>query len=442
MRSKAVLICGDALVDVHLNLGDVRITPHVQLGGVFHSARTLSAIKQPFGLAFAAPSYLLPSIAEFSSGLGALDAVRLGYVDGAPNVMLIGESTEAGDQGFVEVLREQKRLSLNWETLESVSWDPYRQVLLYPGEYDWIGIKDYFVKLGKEVHVDLQYVSPDELTDLDVLKGFHTIFVSTTSPMFQQMCMNDPASLSLLGLSRCRRMILKENRGGSRLFDCTSEKWIEAPCYPVRCLHSVGVGDCYNAAFLSATQRGETDAKALHEASMAAAIYASTLDFEELEAILPVLSDLDYGVFCHVRLPWEERHKLSVYLAGPDFPRIDTTVIDQIEKNLRYHNFNPRRPIKENGLISGEETVTQELQVFQADLDLLHECQLLIAVALAEDPGAMAELGYFRRMNRPAILYDPFRKIDNMFVRRLVSKVCYTLNDLTDAVFLELGGLK
>ena len=41
------------------------------------------------------------------------------------------------------------------------------------------------------------------------------------------------------------------------------------------------------------------------------------------------------------RLSWDERKKHHIYISGPDFPEQKTSLFDELEISLRYHNFNP-----------------------------------------------------------------------------------------------------
>jgi len=439
MPNRHILICGDVMVDVHLQLNNKGMTS-LQLGGVFHSARALSALKQSYGLGFMAPSYLKENIYECASKLNVKEVFEFGSVDCAPNVILIGEPTEAGNQGYIELLGTQKKSPLNWQEIKKNDWADYTDVLIYPGAYDWVCLTNFFQESGKDVHIDLQYVSSSEIKELQLVRGLNTLFLSTSSPVFSDICKKQPDKVAELATDCCQRVILKENRGGSRLFRCADSKWISVPCYPIQCLHSVGVGDCYNAAFLASLRIGCSEEVALNRASLSAAFYAGTLDFTELDALLSCLSEVDIDFFDNIRLPWEKRQDIHIYLAGPDFPNVDTSLIDKVERNLKYHNFSTHRPIQENGLITGRETESEELRIFQNDIQLLKECDLLVAISLTEDSGTMAELGYFRQMQKPAILFDPLNKIDNMFVQRIVNRVCYNFTELTEAVFAELGG--
>ena len=96
MHKKRILIIGEVFVDTHLDIVNGNKTPMTRLGGIFHAARALSALRTDYALAFYSPSYLERDIRRFSEKLNAKASYSIGSIDAAPNVMLIRESTEAG----------------------------------------------------------------------------------------------------------------------------------------------------------------------------------------------------------------------------------------------------------------------------------------------------------------------------------------------------------
>ena len=110
MPSKKILVIGDVFVDVDITFQD-RLQ-NVHLGGVFHSARSLSSLGVEYGLMYVSPNYLDKSIEKFSELLNSSFVKKLASVNGSPNVMLIGDKYEAGDQFYSEILRNQYELKL------------------------------------------------------------------------------------------------------------------------------------------------------------------------------------------------------------------------------------------------------------------------------------------------------------------------------------------
>ncbi len=104
-----------------------------------------------------------------------------------------------------------------------------------------------------------------------------------------------------------------------------------------------------------------------------------------------------------------------------------------------YHNFNPRLPIRENGIATKDLSSQDELIIYQKDISLLDDCDLLIAVLLYNDPGTLVELGMFKQASKPTIIFDPFNYCENMFVRHTPDYLCKTIADVIGAVYLSMG---
>jgi nucleoside 2-deoxyribosyltransferase len=149
--------------------------------------------------------------------------------------------------------------------------------------------------------------------------------------------------------------------------------------------------------------------------------------------------DPSFALLEGVRLPWERRPDKNIYIAAPDFPTVDTRLLDELDAALRYHNFTPRRPILENGLADSSMSASLRRGLHAKDVALLEQCDLMIAVPISPDPGTFAELGWFSRSGKPTILFDPHRLARNFFVEGSAARVCETLGSVVDAVYEVLG---
>jgi nucleoside 2-deoxyribosyltransferase len=135
-----------------------------------------------------------------------------------------------------------------------------------------------------------------------------------------------------------------------------------------------------------------------------------------------------------VRLSWEERKQKNIYIAAPDFPDVDKTHLDKLCECLRYHNFNIHLPIEENGLVTNNTDINDEMIIFGKDMNLLNNCDLLIAVLLFNDPGTLIEAGIFIKSQKPVIIFDPYNICHNMFVRNS-AKICNKVEDVIQNTF-------
>ena len=136
-----------------------------------------------------------------------------------------------------------------------------------------------------------------------------------------------------------------------------------------------------------------------------------------------------------IRVPWNERVNYPIYMAAPDFDYVDTEKLDILEDSLLYHNFKPRRPIQENGQVNKEMDMNEERAIFAKDMELLSECKIMIATLLYNDQGTLVEIGNYQANGKPIILYDPYLKLDNMFLKNSCTYYCKTKSQVIDAVF-------
>ena len=98
MTTPHVCLIGQFIVDVTLPSHG---NPYkLRAGGIMHAARALWAIDVPYSLCYCAPDYLTSQIVDNAEQYCAAKVQRFGVVTGCPNVMLIGEPKEAGEQGY------------------------------------------------------------------------------------------------------------------------------------------------------------------------------------------------------------------------------------------------------------------------------------------------------------------------------------------------------
>lgn len=442
MHEQMILVVGEVFVDTHLDITSQGV-PLVRLGGIFHAARAFSALGVPYAMAYYAPDYLDDDIKKWSQVLNAAGCYKMGRVNRAPNVMFVRESTEAGDQGYGSPLRDQAEF-IDCDSLERIieAFKP-TDILIFPGRYDTSKIADVVSRLHCHLHI---YANYDSEVILSALKNadIESLIFSTSSPLFMENdCGTFSALMERFSGYRIQRLLLKENRGGATCYCSDTDTIVESAAYPAPAVHSVGVGDVYDAVFISRFFDHEI-ADRMRFASLCATYYAATVDYVEFETSVHMIRDHfgEWSTLSGIRLSWEKRKDCNIYLAAPDFPDVDTKPLDVLYHCLRYHNFSPRRPILENGLVTNDSDTAAQLEVYRKDVLLLDECSLLIAVLLNNDPGTLVELGMFKQAGKPTIIYDPFHCCNNMFVRHTPERICYTISDVIDATYACLGDKK
>ncbi|WLS09718.1 nucleoside 2-deoxyribosyltransferase [Shinella sumterensis] len=408
----------------------------LRLGGIVHAARGLWASSIAYAVAAVCPRYIVDQAKRYLCAHGCLEFVWLGEVTGSPSVMVIADPTEVADQGYEDLLRGEKEITM-LDVGSSLA--TYLDVLIFPGNFDLAQVRNAFSNEAR-FSFDIAY----DTTDLSVLKPFlgsiNAIVISTSSPLFMRVgSENVDAMLPLIGDLGADVFLLKENRGGSRLFNLSNGSVEAIPAQLSVTVNSVGVGDVYTAVMVGLSEVAWEDAA--WRAASAATAYSQTTypdDFKRdversLKLSVDELRDLGGTI-----LPWHARRHFSIYLAAPDFSYADKPEVDRTIEALKYHNFNVRRPIEENGELPLGSPDAVLRQTCAKDLGILDECAVVFAVPLDRDPGTLVEMGYAMARKQPVITFDPRRENNNTMVTggsaRYSDDLDQCLNGLFDVV--------
>lgn len=440
MRKRKILIIGEIYVDYHLDIRENGFCTS-RIGGIFHAARSCDALNMEYALAYYAPNYLVKDIEKFGMDvLRASYVYCLGNVDKVPNVMLIGQSDESGNQLYENVLCKQAEYICKSPLFQVLDDFAPTDVIIFPGRYGNAKILSELSNYEGRIHIDMNY-DCDDIAGFDAIK-IQTVFLSTSSTSFEKYFKENSYDDLIVYFSKKNvcQLLVKENRGGSWLYDFKEKASYEAPAYVCKTIHSVGVGDVYDIAYISEVAINNI-ARNMAFASWISALYAQTLQQEEFKKNTELISLTieDFVEMEGIRVPWNRRVDYPIYMAAPDFDYVNTEKLDILEDSLLYHNFKPRRPIKENGQVDKGMDISEESAIFAKDMELLSECKLMIATLLYNDQGTLVEIGNYQAKGKPIILYDPYLKLDNMFLKNSCTHYCNTKSQVIDAVFIEVS---
>lgn len=434
MKGK-ILLVGDILVDVSLKTKSQKYK--MRFGGIIHAARYLWAAGVEFDVAFFAPAYLNQSIGKYLDNIHCSKSIKLGEVTGAPYVMLIEEVKEIGDQGYEVLLRDEINILYNQDGLNEIKDDHYSDVFFISGNY---AIHDIISEIRSDrFHLDLaNHVNNATEIPLAGIK-LDTLFLSTSSGLFQKEYKNDFIQFAELFRPYSERIVLKENRGGSRLYNFSSLKQLSGFAQIQPIVHSVGVGDVFDVVFLQ-SMISHSEEESLTIAAWISAEYGSTTfpdDFKEgVNRILK--SSIDRMIMMRgISVPWENRSSINIYIAAPDFDFIDTTEIENMCKNLKYHNFSPRRPIQENGFMENYASISRRQELFSKDMKLLDDCSILLAILLNNDPGTLIEIGIAAERGIPTIIYDPYKISNNCMLTQIPDLLSSDKDEILCEIFIQ-----
>ncbi len=440
MHKRKILIIGEVYVDQHLDIIENGYSTS-RLGGIFHAARSCDALNMEYALAYYAPNYLVKDIEKFGIDvLRASNVYCLGNVDKAPNVMLIGQSDESGNQLYENILCRQAEYISILPLMQVLDDFTPTDIIIFPGRYGNARILSELSDYEGKIYIDMNY-DCDDILDLNSIK-IQTVFLSTSSTSYEKF-FKETSYDNLITYFRKKnvsQLLIKENRGGSWLYDFSGKTSYEASAHIGTTIHSVGVGDVYDIAFMSEIL-GSNIADNMAFAAWVSSLYAKTIQqeiFKENTELI-VQNIQEFTDMEGIRVPWNERVNYPIYMAAPDFDYVDTKKLDVLEESLLYHNFKPRRPIQENGQVNKDMDINEERAIFAEDMRLLSECKIMIATLLYNDQGTLVEIGNYQANGKPIILYDPYLKLDNMFLKNSCTYYCKTKSQVIDAVFIEVS---
>lgn len=436
-RPALPLLVGEIFVDVTVTARGVE--NKMRLGGIVHAARGFWALGVPFAAAVFLPKYLERSAQRYLAELGCQKFIVFGEVSGAPNVMLIFDPTEVDDQEYETLLRDEKIVKLT-EGISTKEFVEFADALVFPGTYELSAVCE-LLPTSLRLHIDAAY----DVQSVEQLKGLHrpisTIFISTSSKLFEQTGASGIAELSAnFATLNLDAIILKENRGGSRLHIYSNNQVLEIPAQLGSTVNSVGVGDVFDATYLAHLDRGPKEAA--WRAASASSAYAQTT-FPDVfkndvrrDSMLTLQEREDLG---GTFLPWEERATCQIYLAAPDFENADRSAIERAVSALKYHNFNVRRPVAENGELPPDSDLNLVNATYRKDVDLLKASQVVFAVPTGRDPGTLVEVGLAIAWGIPVVIYDAVGECANTML--IAGSDCYSrnLDECLNATFVCLS---
>lgn len=426
-----ICLVGDILTDVTLAAANSPLK--MRLGGIVHAARALWAMDVEYAVAYFAPTYMDSHIKMFLKEHDCKAIVKIGNVTNCPYTMLIQEVKETGNQGYEFLYHDN--IDIDYDFVAIKELNGFDELMFISGNYDMNRVLKC-VEDDIKIHCDVANNVNDE-GELPKEKTLDTLFVSTSSNLFKNQ-FTDFCSFCNLLKPHAKRIVLKENRGGSRVYDTTLGDVYQIPSQTTPITHSVGVGDVYDVVSLTAPY--DTYQEQLFFASWVAMEYALTTfpdNFKKSVRTLLTTSIDDLMSQSGCILPWEVRESCQIYIAAPDFSFIDTRLIDILCDSLKYHHFVARRPIKENGQMTKDADRKERIGFFCEDMALLGKCNMLIAVLLYNDPGTLIEIGLAAQRGIPTLVYDPIKIADNCMLTELPTLVSSDLDEIIAKVFTE-----
>jgi nucleoside 2-deoxyribosyltransferase len=107
--------------------------------------------------------------------------------------------------------------------------------------------------------------------------------------------------------------------------------------------------------------------------------------------------------------------------------------------SLRYHNFRLRRPVQEVGELPRDASLGERQAAFARDIELLRECDAVLAVPIGRDPGTLVEVGLALALSKPVVVFDPRDENNNTMAVAGSAAYSVDLDDCLNELFRVLG---
>ncbi|EMG6784648.1 nucleoside 2-deoxyribosyltransferase [Vibrio cholerae] len=435
-----MLILGEIFIDY--TLPSEQNPCKMRLGGIIHAARGLWANDIKYSAAIICPSYLTSEATNYLKCHGCDEVIVIGEVFGSPNIISLVDQREVGEQGYEELLRDTKSIAFTQDIQKLATFD---SVIIFPGRFCVKTLTKY-CNPNARFSIDVAY----DISDLSVLSSItgkiETIYLSTSSDLFLDLAANDISILitEAQNLSPCS-VVLKENRGGSRLFDFVADRIVSVPAILEKTVNSVGVGDVFTAVASAYRFSSHSIEDSVWRGALSATYYSQTAFPDDFKRSVqrshntPLNKHKSLG---GTSLSWHARKKYNVYIAAPDFSYVDRKHLDSVISNLEYHNFNMRRPVLENGELNERSSAFDRRKAYEDDCELINLCDVIFAIPLQRDPGTLVEIGIGLAKGIPVITYDPNRENDNNMIVTGSNKYSSDLDECLNHLYVELSYLE
>ncbi|RFU69999.1 PfkB family carbohydrate kinase [Bacillus sp. V59.32b] len=195
-------------------------------------------------------------------------------------------------------------------------------------------------------------------------------------------------AINKLNVMGPKYIILKRGHKGCTLI--YDEKRIDFPAFKSNVVCTLGSGDVFGGAFAVTFLRTRDIEYSVQIGNCAAANFIESVSIETVIDKAGVEKDL----FLREKLITDEKLLKKIYLAGPFFSKQEINWVKQITDRLESARFRVLSPSRENGIINKDMSLEQRRKVFQSDIDLLNDADVVVALLDHDDPGTCFEIGY------------------------------------------------
>lgn len=234
------------------------------------------------------------------------------------------------------------------------------------------------------------------------------------------------SSLKQLGI---QQIIVKQGIRGCLVIDGEQEERVPAFKSKAKC--TLGSGDVFGGALVTTYIRTKD---LIYSVKFACCTAANFIEQCETEAILgkdAVL--LDMKERAQIVVPDVSRQ--TIYLAGPFFSQQELHWVNSVCIALEDAGFKVHSPSRDNGIITELTTPEERKKIFQQDIRLLEESDIVVSLLDHNDSGTHFEVGYAHKMGIPVFALKTSTDFLNNMLQYGCTKICASLECLIEELY-------
>lgn len=234
------------------------------------------------------------------------------------------------------------------------------------------------------------------------------------------------ASLKQLGIPQ---IIVKQGIRGCFVIDEKQEDRVSAFKSRAKC--TLGSGDVFGGTLITSYFMTKN---LIYSVKLACCAAANFIEQCETEAILSreaVLHDME--VREQIDVPDVSRQ--SVYLAGPFFSHQELQWVNNVCNALEDTGFKVHSPSRDNGIITELTPPEERQKIFQKDISLLEQVDIVVSLLDHNDSGTHFEVGYAHKMGIPVFALKTSTEPLNNMLQYGCTKICTSLECLIEELY-------
>ncbi|MBO8172979.1 MAG: nucleoside 2-deoxyribosyltransferase [Bacillaceae bacterium] len=189
-------------------------------------------------------------------------------------------------------------------------------------------------------------------------------------------------------------------------------KTIHIPAYKSNVKCTLGSGDVFGGALAATFLRTRDIEYSTRLASCVAANFIENFTIENIINRVAVEEDMDRR-----EIVVSGNSDKSVYLAGPFFSKQEEDWVKLITNRIENCGFKVLSPLRENGIIKKDTPMDERKNIFDKDLDLIRQSDVVVALLDHNDPGTCFEVGFAYERGIPIIALKTSQfELNNMLV--------------------------